>query len=131
NAVAGGETKTGATTQSRSFQAPAKGRDRTAPGRRPFRGVAGTASVATPWDFRPTFGRFGSKQKPMLTHGSGCQRAGSGPLVALVVYSVVQEGAPRHAAEAHHLAMPLDRRRGAKEEPTCPKALGGDTETGR
>jgi hypothetical protein len=48
---------------------------------------------------------------------SGCQRAWSGPVVALVGVSVVKRARPRHAAEAHHLAMLLDREGGAKEKP--------------
>src|SRR5262245_15652984 len=40
---------------------------------------------------------------------SNCQRAGSGPFVALVAVSIdVREARHRHAAEAHRLAMLFD-----------------------
>ena len=101
---------------------PAKGLKRTAPGRRPFRGVAGTASLETPRTVRPAFGRFGRKQEPMLTHGSDCQRAWSGPLVTLVVFSGVEV---QGAASARCRGSSLIRCYSAGESASSRKVLCG------
>jgi hypothetical protein len=59
-------------------------------------------------------------------HGSNCQRVGSGLLVTLVVFSELwlcsprskTKTRPRHAVEAHHLAMLLQRRKHVKQVPS-------------
>jgi hypothetical protein len=98
---------------------PAKGHDRTAPGRRPFRGVTGTASVITPQAGWPTFGQFGRRQEPTLTHGSDRQRVQFGPLVTLVGISVVQKENLASAPCQYPTKMILSlQHRGCKEKPT-------------
>src|SRR5581483_4789627 len=59
--------KTGATYQSRSGRS-GQGPNGTAPGRRPLRGVAGTASVLNPVNLADHVWPVSLKQKPMLTH---------------------------------------------------------------
>src|SRR5262249_1299652 len=51
--------------------------------------MAGTVSSNTSRVLRPRLAGL-PEAEPMLTHGSGCQRAWSGPLGALVVFSVVK-----------------------------------------
>jgi hypothetical protein len=55
----------------------------------------------------------------MLTHGSDCQRAGSGPLVALVAVSVDEGRRGAGTLRRSSLAMLLDRRRRIKEKSGC------------
>src|SRR5262249_1784667 len=100
--------KTGATTQSRSSR-PGQGLNRTAPGRRPLRGVAGTASVETPRADEPAFGRFAEGSDP-------CSRMvrvvnGPGPARSLLWSKSPwsRKRRPRHAAGCPHLVMVLDR----------------------
>jgi hypothetical protein len=94
---------------------PAKGLERTALGRRPFRGVAGTASFKTPRADSPRLAGF----PEAVTHAHAWIRVVNGPGPARsLVWSCLRgtgKARPRHAAEAHHLAMLLDRGRGAKE----------------
>src|SRR5579884_1040160 len=60
---------------------------------------------------------FWRRQKPMLTHGSSCQRAWSGPLKALVTLSGSSEEAASARCRRSPLGMLLDARRGVQQEP--------------
>src|SRR5947209_19760935 len=75
---------------------PAKGLERTAPGRRPFRGAAGTASFKTPRAIRPRLAGF-PEAEPMLTHRIGLSTGLVWPVHALVAFSLDEEGG-RHDA---------------------------------
>ncbi len=97
---------------------PAKSHDGTAPGR-PFRGVAGTASVVTPRTLRTVFGRF-ARSKTM----HAWNRVVSGlALARSLLWSVLRgpgmKARHRHVADAHHLTL-LDRGPCAKQESCLP-----------
>ena len=96
---------------------PAKSHDETAPGRRPLRGVAGTAHVLTPRTLRPAFGRFAGKQNP-------CSRMvqivnGPRPARSMLWSNLRGPGTKvRRPAQCrtHHSAMLPDRERVVKQE---------------
>jgi hypothetical protein len=84
--------------------------------------VAGTASVETPRAVRPRLAGL-LKAEPMLTHGSNCQRAWSGPLDALAVFSRVKNGV--RTPPTLMMAMLLDGEVRAQQERCLKNAARG------
>jgi hypothetical protein len=103
-------------------EAPAKGRDRTAQGRRPLRGAVDVLPLSDTRAGRPAqVGGFSTKQQD-----SRESQVVSGPVAGPRAFSASSGPCtrPRHSAGAHQLVMLLDAGQGAKEKPDRERRRG-------